>query len=213
MSQLLKEIKEQLELAQKEQKDKKLKRINLTTDFKKLVLKYHYESGRLLSSIAEELHIHQQYLYKWKKLYGNNRTAVIHGSKTRNDVRTKCLAVKSFHSGSKLDVLATEYNVKESTILAWAKQYKDKYLEYIDLPDGVTVIAKEERQIYGHENILEVERLLADNHQKLTDLLKNMHMTDTERKTVEKMKQKNEKKQENVKTVKELADELNLEIK
>lgn len=186
---------------------------NFSDKFKKEVLDYHYQFGLLITGLAIELDINAPSLYVWKKQFGSDRTAVMHGTTTRNDVRTKALAVQRYYNGETAYALAEAFNVTPTTIAAWSKQYKDKYEEYLDLPDGVTVIAKEERQIYGDANIKQVEQMLKDNNERLTELLNTMHMTTTEKNIIKKLKEKNEKKQDKLDQAKETIEDLGLKIK
>ncbi len=176
------------------------------------VVSYHYQSGRTLISLSQELNVSAQIISRWKKAKGKERTVVLHGKGTRNDVRTKCLAVKSFIKGKIASELSREYNVAEITIYAWVKQYKEKYEEYIDLPDGVTVIAKEDRHVYGNKNIQEVEQFLRESNEQLTSLIDSQHYTKTEINILRKMREKGNKEQEEVNTLKESAKKYNIKI-
>ena len=176
------------------------------------IIQYHFDSGRVMASIGNDLGIIPQVMNKWKRVLGKERTVVIHGRGVRNDVRTKAMAVKKFIDGKTAPELSKEYNVAPITIYGWVRQYSNKFEEYIDLPDGVTVIAKEEKHIYGNKNIQEVEELLRENHQKLTDLINSQHYTKAEMNTLVKMRDKTNKKQKEVEELKVMADKLNIDI-
>lgn len=210
-------IKELISKIQTAKNEKKGNRVDARKiypiELKKDILSFHYESGRTVGSLALELNLAPQVINKWKRVHGIQRTGVIHGTTVRNDVRTKCLAVSKYFNNGHAVEIAEEYGVHYATVLAWVKQYKDKYLEYIDLPDGVTVIAREEKHVYGNENIKQVEELLVENSRKLTELLLTMHLSNTEREMLNKLKEKNEKKQTKLETLKEFANDLGLKIK
>ncbi len=180
--------------------------------FKNNILSFHYSSGRTMQSICLELSVAESIMSRWKRTHGKDRTAVIHGKGTRNDVRTKALAVQKFINGTDSDVLSKEYGVTLSTIYNWTNQYRSNYEEYLDLPDGVTVIAKPEKHIYGHKNILEVEQLLQDNNQNLTNLINSQHFSTTETNMLKKMKDKTIKTQKEIKDFKNTAEKLNIKL-
>ena len=210
----LAELKVRIDKAPFEEKGKrKSKRRFFDKQLKLDILEFHYTTGRTMDSLSRELNIIPQVINKWKRVYGNQRTAVIHGKGIRNDVRTKALAVQTYIDGTMSAYnISVKYGVAQQTVHLWIRQYKDKYLEYIDLPDGVTVIAKEEKHVYGNKNIAEVEQLLAENHKKLVELINSQHFSDSEIKALKKMKEKSEKEQKDIQNIKNTAKKLNIKL-
>jgi len=121
---------------------------------KKLMVQYHYESGRSISELANEFNLPYSQIAYWKNKYGFERTGFYVGERIINDVRTRCLAVKEYIENSeKPENLAQKYGVRSKyTIMNWVEKYIGTYQHYIDtMPDGVPWIANEERIVYGNE--------------------------------------------------------------
>ncbi len=181
-------------------------------DFKTDLLSFHYETGRTINSISDELGLRSQVINKWKRELGKQRTAVIYGKGVRNDVRTKALAVQEHIQGIESSKLAVKYGVTQSTIYLWINKYEDKYEEYLDLSDGIMTIAKEEKQIFGDKNIEEIEQMLKDQNEALSTLLQNQHYTKAEIAILNKMKDKTSKNQADITTFKNTAKKLHIKL-
>lgn len=140
------------------------------------IVKFHYKNGISGVSLSQLLEISPQQFGKWKKEYGSDQTAYIHGKGIRNDVRTKCLAVRSvIENGKDKDYIARKYNVTENTIRTWVITYEHTYLEYIEsLPDGVKIIAKDNKMIYGEDNIKATLSLIMEQAEELQTVLNSM---------------------------------------
>ncbi len=209
----LKELKVRLDDTPFEkQGTRAVKRKMYPKELKQDILSFHYSSGRTIPSICIELGLADQVLNKWKRQLGTQRTGAIHGKTVRNDIRTKALAVKDYTEGLESSKVAVKYGVTQSTIYMWINRYQDKYTEYLDLSDGVMIIAKEEKQVFGDKNIAEVEQMLKDQNQALTTLLQNQHYTKAELTTLNNIKTKASKKQLELNTLKDTAKKLHIKL-
>ena len=181
-------------------------------DLKEDVISLHYETGRTINSIAVELNIGPPMVAIWKRNYGRQRTVVVYGKGVRNDVRTKALAVQEYVNGVESSKIAVKYGVTQSTIYLWINKYESKYQEYLNLSDGIMVIAPEEKQVFGNKNIEEVEQMLKSQTEALNTLLQNQHYTKAELETLNKMKDKTSKSQKDLNTLKDTAKKLHIKL-
>ena len=117
-------------------------------DFKKLVVQYVDKFDVPVSELATELKLYNSLIRAWIEKYDNiklSRTVYLHGSRTINDVKTRCMAVRE-HLEYKVPVsdLAKKYGVKHDiTIKRWIEKYIDTYKYYIEnMPDGVPYISR-----------------------------------------------------------------------
>ncbi len=140
---------------------------------KKQLIEIHYTTGKSLPKIAVETGVNINSLYEWKKMYGTKQTHVIYGNSTAPDIRTKCLAIADeLDHGMSTVAIALKYHITRQQYYNWKSNFKDRYKEYMDLPDGTTRIAKVVRHVYGDDNIISVRELLTSNAKKLADLVK-----------------------------------------
>jgi len=181
---------------------------------KKDIVEYHYQTGKGTRRIQDELDIDNSALIRWKKLYGQQRTAFIHGNTVRNDIRTKCLAVqRHMENEEKVSDLAIEFGVATQTMYGWISRYKERYKEYLDLPDGVATIVKEERQVFGNKNIAEIETVLKENYKRLQEVLKSQHFGKTDLSALKKVQEHISKDIKKVNTLKGIAKDLGVKFK
>ena len=129
-----------------------------------------------MSTISKHTGITDVTIGYWKKKIGEEMTHVSYGSTTRNDIRTKCLAVRDFRERNiSKEHLAERYHVSKPTITAWINRYSGDYVSHIDsLPDGVTTLAVEERLIFGDSNIEKVRELLLSHQDELRNMIQQM---------------------------------------
>lgn len=167
---------------------------------KKDIIAYHYESGMTPPNLGEALGIAQQSINQWKRKYGKQQTAFVYGKTLRHDVRTKCLAVQEVIDGGREHAdVAIQYNVAVSTIGTWIHKYKNDYKEYIEtLVDGVSVIAKSEKLVYGDKNIKETLAVMQDQYIELKTMMEAMQKYGIKGEALKKAK---EKVKENAKAV------------
>lgn len=183
---------------------------------KQAVLTYHYTSGKRLHAIAvmivNTLALNlstatlASTLNKWKRQLGMQQTAYRYGYTTRNDVRTRCLAIQEcIEQGKSQSEIAQKYHVSQKTISNWMSLYRDTYKEYIEqLPDGVPYIVAERKHIYGNANITKVRKLLQRNLVKVEKMIQEMHNISS----LKQVKEEIEDKLQKVETYAELRAEL-----
>ena len=141
----------------------------------KEALDIHYTYSLSMSKLANGIGVADVTVGYWKRKHGSQQTGVIYGTTTRNDIRTKCIAVKEYvELNVSKEHLAERYHVGKSTISSWINRYKDEYEKWIDAPDGITVVAKEDRLIYGDRNIKEVREFMMLQNDELRDMVQNM---------------------------------------
>ena len=155
--------------------------------FKKMIIKFHYSSGMTITSVATKTGLSTSLVNGWKRLYGYDHTAFTHGTKMRNDVRTKCLAVKEvIENNLKIETAANIYGVSVQSIKHWLGKYRDEYLSLIDSPDGIPYIIKEKKMVYGRENINKIRALLQGQADQLMCLIGTMHMSGAQAEAMKK---------------------------
>ena len=161
---------------------KKIKKIQdadgptrFTVDIQEEVIDIHYKSSMTAKRIADIVGVSDVTVGYWKKKVGKEKTHVLYGTTTRNDIRTKCLAVKDYKEDNRSkEHLAEQYHVGKSTITSWINRYEEKYKKYLELPDGVTTIAKDERLVFGDQNINEVREFMMLQQDELRDMIQQM---------------------------------------
>lgn len=100
----------------------------------------------------------------WTMLYkpAKHAVAVLHGTRMRYDVPTKCAVIKMhLEDGIPIHKLAETYGVSQPAISNWKRTYKTKYPHYINGIDKTMIIGKEEKAVYGVENISHINHLAA----------------------------------------------------
>jgi len=144
--------------------------------FKQKAIDIHYKYGITNTVLAKHIGVADVTIGDWKRRLGNDMTHISYGNTTRNDIRTKCLAVNEYKNKNvSKEHLADKYHVGKGTITAWLNQYSKNYKEYItQLPDGVIQIAKEERLIFGEENIKQAREFQMMQRDELRDLIQQM---------------------------------------
>jgi len=166
-----------------------------------LVMKLHY-TGMNASAIERATGISNQQVSKWKREFGTEMTHVAYGTTTRNDVRTKCLAVREFLVDNKTsDYLSKKYHVGTVTIIAWVKKYEDDYEQWLDAPDGITTVAKKDRLIYGNANITEIREKLIDHGNEIKEMIQSMQKNGIMVNAVAQAENLSKKTQEEIKTL------------
>ena len=144
-------------------------------DFIKEFVDMHYRTGLPVNVMERDIGLTYNIAGRWKRKYGKQKTAFVYGKTMRNDVRTKCLAVQEYvERKARIIDLADKYRVTGTTITNWVAKHKDDYLEWLDAPDGIATIAKEESIIFGDDNIHAVMELLENQQQELKELMQNM---------------------------------------
>ena len=149
----------------------------ITKEFKHKVVAYHYKSGISITILARGICMAPSAMARWKKEHGTKKTGFIHGRTIRNDVRTKCLAVKDrLETDMTLQQIAMKYNTSTSTLFGWVSKYKYEYKEYIEtIPDGVPYMVKKEKMVYGDANIEKMLHILNETNGAIETIMKNMH--------------------------------------
>lgn len=156
-------------------------------DLKKMIVQFHYKSGMALTTLALETTIAKEVLSKWKRTYGVDQTAFLHGTKMRNDVRTRCLAVREvLEYNQEPDKVATTYGVTLQSINTWINKYRDEYTMLIDSPDGIPYLIKEKKMVYGKTNIDKIRSLLQSQAQQLLCMIDTMHMSGAQAEAMKK---------------------------
>lgn len=185
-----------------------------TDDFKEMVIKFHYQSGMHLQTIADKTGINPFNLPRWKRVYGTDQTAFIFGTKIRNDVRTKCLAVREAieFNVDPID-LATKYRVSVQSINAWINKYKDSYQNLIDAPDGIPYIIKEKKMVFGQSNIDKVRAMLNAQANELLALIETMHMSGAQADAMRKAAEETLNKEQSLVKAVELLENNGIDIK
>jgi transposase-like protein len=146
------------------------------------IIQAKLQFGMSATAIAELIGMQSQVLNRWirENRPANSAVAAKHGNTARYDIPTKCLAIKkALEDGKPLLDLAKEYNVAPATISHWKKQYQYVYKEYLDLPDGTMIMAKEEKMIYGLGNIkdyIELKTRQLENANQAIDLMQKGKM-------------------------------------
>lgn len=185
-----------------------------TDDFKQMVIKFHYQSGMHLQTIADKTEISMFNLPRWKRTYGTDQTAFIFGTKIRNDVRTKCLAVREAIEFNKDQIdLAIKYRVSVQSINTWINKYKDIYLTLIDAPDGIPYIVKEKKMVFGQSNIDKVRAMLNAQANELLSLIETMHMSGSQAEAMRKVAEETLAKEESLVEAVELLGNNGINIK
>lgn len=171
-------------------------KVQYSNEYKSSIVKFHYKSGMSITAISEALDIHVSILSNWKRKYGSERTAFVHGQSIRNDLRTKCLAVKELVENKRAnkETLATKYNVSQQTIQAWYYKFKDNYNDLIDTAiDGIPYLVQESKQIFGNKNIQDFFDKLQDEYEHIQALLTAQHLSKTEKEVLKDMQSRNRK--------------------
>lgn len=171
-------------------------KVQYSDEYKSSIVKFHYKSGMSITAISEALDIHISLLSKWKRKYGSERTAFVHGQSIRNDLRTKCLAVKELVENKRAnkETLATKYNVSQQTIQAWYYKFKDNYNDLINTAiDGIPYLVQESKQIFGNKNIQDFFDKLQDEYEHIQALLTAQHLSKTEKEVLKDMQSRNRK--------------------
>ena len=154
-------------------------RTQYTDQFKRMVISFHYQNGVSMQVIGKTLDIHENLISKWKRTFGHDQTAFVHGKTMRMDVRTKALAVQEHIIGKiKPAIIATKYNVSYSTMLNWINKYSENFQDLLDAPDGIPYIVKEKKMVYGKTNIDKIRDVLRQQAETLMALIDSMHMNE-----------------------------------
>jgi len=186
-------------------------RVEWPIEFKKDVIDYMYSTGKYSTKMGTLLTISESVIFKWKRVYGTDKSGYVHGSTVRHGIRSKCLAVKRILDNNELrHSVAKDYNVKSSTISRWIDIYENNYQYNIDnLNDEVSQIKPQEKMIYGNKNITDMESLLASNRDAVHQLLTKQHsLTVHEKKVLEGLGIKINNKSSDLSAFKEMGVEL-----
>ena len=159
-----------------------------TDSFKKEIIAHHYESGISMLKLSSIINAHNTTIGNWKKKYGFDITGIVHGNTIRHDVRSQCLLVREYINSSTTTAdMAIKANVSTSTFTRWIAKWTDKYQDHIDsLPDGVPYIVKEEKQVYGIDNINAVRAELTSTAEAIRLMIKSQHVNESTKKLVKK---------------------------
>ena len=124
----------------------------------------------------------------WRRKSGQEITGFVYGATVRYDVSTKCRAVKDYlvNKYSVTDILI-KYGMSNSTFWKWKKKFEHNFEEYVNMPEGVPYIVKEEKIVRGKNKIHDMITLL--NKQKLEVLELAHEKTKTIDKELEILKQ------------------------
>jgi transposase-like protein len=151
---------------------------NYPMDLKQKIIDFHYDEGVTLSKLGVLINIDTGNLARWKRKLGGQKTAYVHGKRLRYDIRTKALAVRDYIENNVLvQDIAKEYECSTPTVYIWIHKYRDKYLEYIDAPDGIPYIIDEKKIVYGDDNVKRIRQVLQEQHKHLMCLIDTMHMS------------------------------------
>ena len=185
-------------------------RVMYTDEYKSSIIKFHYKSGMSISAISAHIDIDQSLLSKWKRKYGSERTAFVHGQSIRNDLRTKALCVKELVEDKKTnkELLATKYNVSQQTVQAWFYKFRNNYQELLDTAiDGIPYLVSQEKHIYGNKNIEMFFQKLEEEYEHINALLQAQHLSVDEKTILKQMQKKNTKtKEKATKALEELKE-------
>ena len=129
-----------------------------SVELKKAVVDYTYKhnlSGRYMAILLTGSATTASTINNWKRKYGTEPVAIVHGRSCRFDVRSKCLFVADYVEGRKTyNQIEKENNIRHHTLKTWVYKYRKTYKEYIStLPDGVPYVAEEKRIVRGNANI------------------------------------------------------------
>ncbi len=172
------EIKQAYEDEQKRRKEVSANFANpkltpYTAAFKEKIVAFIYQENMQVSVLSKLLTGHASNFAKtlqtWLRRHGGDVSGFIHGKTVRLDVRSKCLIVKEYlEEGLDANRLSVRHKIPASTIFSWIQKYKDTYEEYVTLPAGVPYIVKEEKQVFGRQNIQQVREALIKTREQLT---------------------------------------------
>lgn len=158
-----------------------------TDELKKTIINFHYSSGMSIWKLSFHLDIPNPMLYEWKKVYGEGQTAFLHGRTMRNDVKTRCLAVKEvLDNNIEIETVANIYGVSPQTIKTWVTKHQNDYSHLIHSPDGIPYLVKEKKMVYGRENINKIRALLQGQADQLMCLIDTMHMSGAQAEAMKK---------------------------
>jgi len=129
-----------------------------SVELKKAIVDYTYThnlSGRRMGILLTGNDSITSTINQWKRKYGTEPVAIVHGRNCRFDVRSKCLFVADYIEGRKTyKQIEKENNIRHHTLKTWVYKYKKTYKEYIStLPDGVPYVAEKKRIVRGNVNI------------------------------------------------------------
>lgn len=158
------------------QQPEKNGRCSYAASFKKKVVDYHYKSGKSFAAVERDVGIKQYQLDKWKKALGKEKTGFIFGDSIRNDLRTKALAVQeALETNTKNTVVAKKYGVTSQTVANWIHLYGKDYKELLNSRDGIPYLVKEEKMVFGNDNIDAILDIKTKHVAELTQIVNLMH--------------------------------------
>lgn len=169
---LLEEVIKQI-ADEKNESIKQSVRIAYSVNLQKKVVKLKESLHCTQDWLAEEIGLVSSTISKWCRKYKTNEYVIgqLHGDNVRYDIASKCMVVKRhLEDGVSVAKLADEYQVSQPTISNWKTKYQDMYTEYLDLPEGVMIIGKKEKRVYGLENI----KLIIEEKMKHIEKIKQM---------------------------------------
>ena len=164
------------------------RRINLTTELKEDIVSYsRMINGISVTGLANIIGVSRGTLAKWrmgkqlsgyKECYNDREKEVAFkfgSNQIRFDLRTKCIAVREcLEDGTSKTELARKFKTTTQTISTWVGKYRDSYKNYVDAPDGIPYIVKEENLIYGLEDIDKARKELISRKQDIENELDDL---------------------------------------
>ncbi len=142
-----------------------------------------------------------------KKIFGKERTVFIHGETVRNDLRTKALAVQEVLEFGKSKVeTALKYGVADVTIGSWVKKMEHEYHDLLDSRDGIPYLVKEEKMVYGDDNITAILQLKEKHVAELSEVMELMHKNGFTKQTVNEAKKKKAEAEKDIAILKEAKE-------
>jgi transposase-like protein len=148
------------------------------SELKQTIIDFHYDQGISLHQLGDHIDVDVSNLARWKRILGGQKTAYVNGKGLRYDVRTKALAVRDYVEKNILvQDIAREYECSNATVYTWINKYSDKYLEYVDAPDGIPYIVNEKKIVYGDDNVKRIRAVLQEQNRQLMCLIDTMHMS------------------------------------
>jgi len=183
-------------------------------DTKKMVIQFHYQSGMSIPRLAQEIDINNENIYAWKRIYGIDQTAFVHGTMIRNDVRTKALAVREVIEGGKeSQEIAIKYGVSTQSVNTWIRKYELNYKSLIDAPDGIPYIIKDKKMVFGKSNIDKIRAILNKQANELMCLIETMHMSGAQAEAMKKCAEETLKKEDELAEAANLLSDNGIELK
>jgi len=194
-----------------------LQSIGYPEEIKKAIVAHHYENNVSYGNLSILIYgtkSGQSTFRTWDRKYGSNEvTAARRAKSVRFDVQSIAKIVKQIvEDGVPYKVIANTHSLHKSTVYAWTNKYGESYKQYLDLPEGVMQVVKEDQLIYGANNIAAAREELTRVRDAAQTLLNTELSSGTMRVSLEKLRDTSADKITGLADMEQMASTLGYEI-